>query len=118
MLIGTERAGSPWENYLFARGRGGGKKKKIHPSKINHDTPRWMAPARTSICCHWITVLEVPIKEGHQQKSGLNPDYLQGPSCNVLAEHLVVLMASSPAFRCHYPCSRDVGFDFLVLPAV
>lgn len=38
MLIGTERAGSPWENYLFARGRGGGKKKKIHPSKINHDS--------------------------------------------------------------------------------
>lgn len=54
--------------------------------------------------------------EGHQQKSGLNPDYLQGPSCNVLAEHLMVLMASSPAFRCHYPCSRDVGVDFLVLP--
>jgi len=38
MLIGTERAGSPWENYLFARGRGGEKKKKIRPNKINHDS--------------------------------------------------------------------------------
>lgn len=37
MLIGTEQAGSPWENYLFVRG-GGEKKKKIHPNKTNHDS--------------------------------------------------------------------------------